>query len=170
MKFNILIECLEPECSVINFHWRPALHYHVSPPNYICINDVRHYYRGLGRHWRGERGSCAVWGGKGVLKGHWHRWCAFLFFFSSSCDDPQKCWGNTSLQCGESESGRFPSKWGFQEGSEHRQYQVSEPEQPPTWMTERQQLTADRGELIEANYQSVTYCLRSMKNKFISFW
>ena len=66
---------------MINFHWRPALHYHVSPPNYICINDVRHYYRGLGRHWRGERGSCAVWGGKGVLKGHWHRWCAFLFFF-----------------------------------------------------------------------------------------
>lgn len=50
VKFNILIECLEPECSVINFHRCPAHHYHISGPNYICINDVRHYYRRLGRH------------------------------------------------------------------------------------------------------------------------
>lgn len=111
MKFNILIECLEPECSVINFHWHPVLHYHVSWPNYICINNVRLYYHEFSRYWRGKRRSYAVWRGKDVLKGHWP------LFFSFSCNDPQKCWGYMSLQCGESESGRFSSKWGFKEAS-----------------------------------------------------
>ncbi len=113
MKFNILIECLEPECSVINFHWRPALHYHVSQPNYICINDVRHYYHGLGRTLEGwKKEPCSV-KGQGRAERTWHQWS--FFFFSSA--DPLKCWGYMSLQCGESESGRFPSKWGFQETS-----------------------------------------------------
>lgn len=78
VKFNILIECLEAECSVINFHWHPALHYHVAWPNYICINDVLHYDHELGRHYRGVRMRCAVLGCKSMLGQHLHQRSVFV--------------------------------------------------------------------------------------------